>query len=88
MADETDPQEPAPLELDVLPTGAGRLHEHRGGEADACPTRFLSRGQGPGRCTVQVGPRILAGVTTIAHWDDLERERAEAGRRVSRSPGQ
>ena len=28
---------------------------------------------------MQVGARILAGVTTIAHWDDLERERAEVG---------
>jgi uncharacterized cupin superfamily protein len=28
---------------------------------------------------VQVGPRILAGVATIAHWDDLERKRAEIG---------
>src|SRR5262245_17505752 len=36
-------------------------------------------GEAPGRCTVRVGPRILAGVATIAHWDDLERERAEVG---------
>src|SRR6266545_3505633 len=45
------------------------------GEARGTPTVT----EAPGRCTVHVGPRILAGVATIAHWDDLERERAEVG---------